>query len=125
MICNEEKENSVTDTAAAVAAAEEERRERDILARQRLTEERVGLQARIVELTAFITAKSDSPCRPTQFQRLDEITQGLLFRNPFVPKVRQHPRTAGVPLGQTDCGRAGGENGRNEVFVVGGGRGVA
>ena len=77
MSCNEEKENSVTDTATA-AAAEEERRERDILARQRLTEERVELQTRITKLAAFITAKSDSPCRPTDFQRLDEITQGLL-----------------------------------------------
>ena len=76
MSCNEEKENSVTDTAAA-AAAEEERRERDILARQQLTEERVKLQASIVELAAFITEKSDTGL-PTEFQRLDEITQGLL-----------------------------------------------
>ena len=76
MSCNEEKENSVTDTAAA-AAAEEERRERYILARQRLTEERVELQTRITKLAAFITEKSDTAL-PTDFQRLEEITQGLL-----------------------------------------------
>lgn len=77
MSCNEEKENSVTDTAAA-AAAEKERRERDILARQRLTDERVELQTRIAKLAAFVTEKSDTEL-PTQFQRLDEVTQGLLI----------------------------------------------